>query len=164
MPKEEAEAVAEAVFAELTQAIGGIGYSQVSGGVAASARMPTYTDSYDEPCMLGGHITGTFTVVDNTDDNFTGPLSMTMVVTPHGCVLSVGSRNITVEGAPSLNITANMTFDEGEVVGNFTMHVSGGLKWTGAKRCALDYTITANFEGHGTASGTACGHPISESF
>lgn len=127
----------------------------------ASAVAPTATGS--APCRLGGRMYASATFVDNTDANGTGSVSATVSMNPQDCVVSTGTKLITVNGDPSLDMSFQMNFLRGNLNSDIVWRGSGAIRWDGG-RCAMNFTATLDALGeHGTMRGTICGYPVNES-
>lgn len=165
----EAQAVMGALFTQVFSASSAIFSSRtptnVAGGVLASraplaATTSTYTGT--AACPLGGTISLTYADTYSVDANGTGSMVVDYSYTPRGCVVSVGNRNVTVNGAPTLAMHLSANFVAGSIVGDMSIRETGGFSWSGGN-CAVDYTATYNANGSYRSSGTVCGQDVSSS-
>jgi hypothetical protein len=166
----EEQQVTAAVFTEISTALaqsGGYSVSSIANGrLATTARLAqanatTTTISVSGDCSLGGHITSTMTSTDNIDDNGTGTGTVTGQFNILGCVVSTGTRNITVDGNPNIALELSMSFAQYELT-QMSWKMNGGFKWNGGS-CDLHYNTTLNGDFKGSGSYSVCGHSYSYS-
>lgn len=175
----EARTVANALFDQVLGAAGNttdlssqraVGFVQLHAqrAVRPSAVRPrasatTTTLPINAACPLGGSITGSGTISENLDANGTGTEAAMITYAPQGCVVSAGSRNVTVNGAPAITMAINVPLVAGQPASTATVQVGGGFSWAGGT-CRLNYTVSVTPNGTGTISGTACGQDVSGSY
>jgi len=163
----EAFQVASAVFEELSTALESAGFSSANASKAAKrasmALASTTTLNTSGNCTRGGKITYTGSFTDNTNSQGTGLVTETGTFTPVGCVVSTGTRNISIDGNPNLSWNFNMNFVQFAQSGNATWTFGGGFRWSGGS-CDMNYTMTFTPSFAGTISGTICGQSVSQSF
>jgi hypothetical protein len=165
----EAGAVATAVFAELGRALSNVdvGAAPRARALAPAAFRAAADDgmsgSLSGNCQRGGRITLEYRYASNMNSAGTGTMTGTMKLTPQGCVVSTGERDITVNGAPSLDFTYTAAYTNGEPTATTSFRGTGGFTWSGGN-CMMDYTVTMTPQGGGRASGTVCGERIDQAF
>ncbi len=125
-------------------------------------------ESFNEsiPCESGtldlsGSMTGS---VD--DQTFDIDIMMDVSWDPNACVVTDGTNTFTVDGAPRVDLTLDMTSTQdaltlsGTETGGFSFTTSDGRSGS----CALDVTfsvVTVGSNVTSTVTGTICGHPAS---
>ena len=104
-----------------------------------------------------GSLTGS---IDN--DTGDGVLWLQIIFTYTDCTFSVGTRNLTVNGNPSLTLTGNFSFLGGQPATQQTLSLSGALSTTLIQFCAINLTMNVATAGTGTTtvSGTVCGRQV----
>ncbi|HEY0777518.1 MAG TPA: hypothetical protein VGD56_06080 [Gemmatirosa sp.] len=171
----EATTVADALF---SQAFGGLtasgAFDRSTAGIVA-LRAPavrganyaqtatTTTYAVTAACPLGGNITGVDTSSFGLDSTGTGTVGGSFTYTPHGCVVSAGSRNVTVDGDPSISMSISMPYVDERWSAAATFRMSGGFRWSGGN-CVIDYTAVVTPSGSSTITGTVCGQNVSGSY
>jgi hypothetical protein len=170
---DEAEVVATALFDEvldaLSTALGRLGLSREAALQSSRTGPPpltateTFTMTVDERCDLGGRITGSMTITDNTDAFGTGLVSGTLSLNPQRCVVSTGKRSISVDGNPALTYTFGMSFVRDVQSTDFVFRGTGGIRW-GQESCTINYTVRITPSGSGSITGTVCDRPVEERF
>ena len=172
----EAQTVASALFTQLFGALGtsaGFARSSAAANATVFSRMPAAagaraadatptTNTFSAACPLGGTVAGSFTESDNVDANGTGTVAVSATYTPTACVVSTGSRNVTVSGAPSLTMTVNMSLVRYVQSGSASLEMGGGFAYEGGT-CQVNYAASFNAAGHGTIRGSICGQDVSQS-
>lgn len=165
---QEARAVAVAIFDEIDRALGdSVGVSATrlavapqAGATRSLAFMPTFTSPVNSSCQRGGTLSGTLTFTDNTDAQGTGTITEALAITPHGCVVPTGTRNIAVNG--QINLELNATLVNAEPTSELVMRTTGKLTWDGGS-CDLDYSLHFTVQGAVTLTGTVCGQSVAGS-
>jgi hypothetical protein len=114
-------------------------------------------------CPVGGRagangsLTGS---IDNTTGD--GVLWLQIVFTYTDCAFSVGTRDVTVNGNPSLTLTGTFSFLGGQPATQQTLRLSGALSTSVIGFCAISLTMNVATAGNGTTtvSGTVCGRSV----
>ena len=146
-PLTTAEALA--VYGELQAALN----DALAPPIASAAAEPIPTTTAN--CDLGGSISLSGDV-SQSGDNITFTLNEDI----NGCVISSGGVTFTVNGAPRIVMSGDISFSGTTLSGTFDM--TGGFDYTSddgrAGGCAMDVTVD-----YGTfaVSGTICGNSIS---
>ena len=154
-----------AVMAAFGSAFDSVGVSAVQAPGAAPARAAiSVNENFDMsvPCE-----SGTFDVsgsMSGSVDDQTFDMDVTMDVTwdPNGCVVSDEANTFTVDGAPEVNVSLDMTSTEDAVTVSGTE--TGGFSFTSSDgrsgSCSLDVTfsvVTGSANVENTITGTVCG-------
>ena len=154
--------------AEVAAVIAAFGSSFDSVGVSAAAAPARAAISFNEsfdlsvPCESGtlqvsGSISGT---VD--DVTFDSDITTTVSWDPNACVVSDGTNTFTIDGAPQINLTLDLTSTQdaltlsGTETGGFSFTSSDGRSGS----CGLDVTFSILSDSTGITSnvtGTICG-------
>ena len=114
-------------------------------------------------CPVGGRagangsLTGS---IDNETGN--GVLWLQIIFTYTDCAFSVGTRDVTVNGNPSLTLTGTFNFLGGQPATQQTLRLSGALSTNVIGFCAISLTMNVATAGTGTTtvSGTVCGRSV----
>lgn len=85
--------------------------------------------------------------------------------TPAACVITVGDEQFTIDGDPSLDVTARIERVGGELSGEQNIEIAGGFTWSTdsdrAGECDVDLTLVFDAEAQSrSVSGTFCGTSI----
>ena len=123
-------------------------------------------NSYVVACPLGGQVTITGTVVDETVAD-TARLTVDHAASPSGCRVSSGGAHFTVDGRPHVRERMILTLVGFEAF-NLEGSVAGTLDWQSDGRsgsCNIDMALSGAPDTSGTGSsvaavltGTLCGH------
>lgn len=114
-------------------------------------------------CPAGGHAGASGSITGSVDSQSgDGVLWLQMMFTYTDCTFSVGSRNLIVNGNPSLTLTGNFTHLGGQPATQQTLKLSGALSTSVIQFCAINLTMNLATAGSGstTVSGTVCGRQI----
>lgn len=161
----EAQTVASALFAQIFGALGttaGFAQRVPASGALLFSRVAATTNTFSGACPLGGSVSGTYTENGTLDANGTGTIAMTSTYAPSGCVVSTGSRNVTVNGAPALTMSVSVPLVRYAQSGIATFQMGGGFSYD-AGTCQINYTVSFSAAGHGTITGSVCGQDVSQS-
>jgi hypothetical protein len=155
----EARAIASAMFANLTRAVGSP--TPTSNNVAVqsvAAAGPTVTANINANCSNGGTIAGTFGLTSDVDANGNGTVTGAVTVSAAHCNVDTGERIISVDGG--FNFDFNVGLSNHRPSSDFVWVATGTLVWTGGS-CTLDYTVRITKNGTRTVTGTVCGVDVS---
>lgn len=135
-------------------------------GSAVTAGVGTATGSrfaFTANCPLGGTVSGSVDVTDPPNADGTGTVTGTMSYAPRACVVSTGSRTVTVDGDPSVLTTFTLAVTSRTATPAVTSMVKGGVRVDGVA-CALDYAVAAAQGGRPSVTGTVCGRAVSGTY
>jgi len=115
-------------------------------------------------CPVGGRAGANGSITGSIDnDTGDGVLWLQIIFTYTDCTFSVGTRNLTINGNPSLTLTGTFTFLGGQPATQQTLSLSGALSTSIISFCAISLTMNVVTAGNGTTtvSGTVCGRQVS---
>ena len=152
----EARAIASAVFANLSRAVGSPTPTSNANVAAQSvaAAGPTVTVNIHADCSKGGTIAGTFSLTSDLNANGNGTVSGAVSVAAAHCNIDTGERIISADGG--FNFDFNVGLANHLPSSDFVWVATGTLVWTGGS-CTLDYTVKIAKNGTRTVTGTVCG-------
>ncbi len=140
-----------AVFAALQTALS----SALTPPMAAAAAEPIPTTTAS--CMGGGNISLSGDVNQNGTNNFTFNIKEEI----NDCRVSSGGIDFTVNGAPSINMSGDITLNGTTLSGTFDM--TGGFSYTSSDDRAGSCSINVSVDYSTFAvSGSICGNSISQ--
>jgi hypothetical protein len=126
----------------------------------------TYTFDETSSCPRGGNIRMQGTIVDDTNAQGTGPVSLQFTQTPNGCRVDTDERGIfEMNGNPNLGFSFSANFIDDEPAEEFlTAKYTGGFRWNGDGRtgsCSMDLTFRISWLSDAvTVTGTLCGNSV----
>ena len=147
--------------------------SRVSASSLASSLEPAnvlvsvpinFQYSSTHSCPVGGRAGANGSLTGSIDnDTGDGVLWLQIVFTYTDCAFSVGTRDVTVNGNPSLTLTGTFSFLGGQPATQQTLRLSGALSTSIISFCAISLTMNVVTAGNGTTtvSGTVCGRQVS---
>jgi hypothetical protein len=115
-------------------------------------------------CPAGGRAGANGSITGSIDsETGDGVLWLQILFTYTDCTFSVGTRDVTVNGNPSLTLTGNFSYLGGEPATQQTLSLSGALSTTFIQFCGINLTFNVATAGNGstTVSGTVCGRQVS---
>ncbi len=138
--------------------------SLASSGEANVSVPVNFQYSSTHSCPVGGRAGANGSVTGSIDnDTGDGALWLQIIFTYTDCTFSVGTRNLTINGNPSLTLTGTFTFLGGQPATQQTLSLSGALSTSIISFCAISLTMNVATAGNGTTtvSGTVCGRQVS---
>ena len=174
LTSQEAATVADVLVSQVFGALdggaaldrSGTSFSRSAAQLARGARpagVAALSTTFNASCPLGGNITGTTSQSGALDTTGSGTIAVLVTYTPNACVVSTGTRHVTVNGAPSLAMSVSVPFVAFVESGVVSVQTTGGFSWEGGN-CPVNYAATYNTAGHGTVSGSVCGQSVADSF
>jgi hypothetical protein len=115
-------------------------------------------------CPSGGTATDRGRIAGVLDAALTGDATLEAA---QGFAACKPNGSLTIDGAPGTTATGTVRFVDGQLADRQTVRIAGSVRYASADRsgtCAVDVTVTFSRTLHGSASGTACGQAVDESF
>jgi hypothetical protein len=115
-------------------------------------------------CPSGGTATDRGRITGTLDAKLTGDAALEAAQGFSGCK---PKASLTIDGAPGTTATGTARFVNGQLADPQTVRIAGSVRYASADRngtCAVDVAVTFSRALHGSASGTACGEPLNETF
>jgi hypothetical protein len=150
----EARAIASAVFADLTRAVGSERPTSGNGVPNSVAVGSVVTANLNANCSNGGAIGGTFSLTSDLNANGSGNVSGKVSVAAADCNINTGQRIVTANGGYDFGFSVGLS--NGAQSSDFVWVATGNLAWTGGS-CKLDYTVRITRSGTRSVTGTVCG-------
>jgi hypothetical protein len=146
-----------AIFAELQSAV-----ADALGGVApAPARVSTPLPEVTGQCLGGGTVTISGEVDDNIDPQTgLGTVTFSLVESIDACVVQTTGSTFTVNGAPNLLISGDLTVGEDFALEG-TYDMDGGFRYTSddGRSGTCDVDVSLDFSDY-SLSGQVCGQSV----
>jgi len=126
----------------------------------------TLTCPIDEQfaCPAGGTASDRGRIAGVLDATLTGEATLDAVQGFSGCK---PNASLTIDGAPGTTATGTARFVDGQLADQQTVRIAGSVRYASTDKsgtCAVDVKVTFDRALHGSASGTACGEPLGETF
>jgi hypothetical protein len=127
----------------------------------------TFTFDQTASCPRGGNVRVQGTIVDNTNAQGTGAVSLQFTQTPNACRVDTEQNGVfEMNGNPHLGFSMSANFVDDEPAEEFlTAQYTGGFRWSGGGRsgsCSLDLTFRIGWLTEVvTVTGSLCGNTVS---
>ncbi len=126
----------------------------------------TLTCPIDEQlaCPSGGTATDRGRITGVLDASLTGDAALEATQGFAGCK---PNASLTIDGAPGTTATGTARFVNGQLADTLTVRIAGSVRYASAGEsgtCGVDVTVTFSRALHGSASGTACGDSLNQTF
>lgn len=154
------------IASQLMFSIVGMGF--IGAGVTADgepAILAEETISETVPCEAGGTVTVEGTFGHNLDEQGTGTFAYDLRQRPNDCGMQTSQGVFRVTGSPHLQLTANVTTQNFQLVGVSTWTFVGGFTFTGSGgtgSCQVNMAWSINWQApeQTAVTGSMCGHPL----
>jgi hypothetical protein len=133
---------------------------------ACSGASCTLTCPIDEQiaCPSGGTATDRGRISGVLDASLTGDATLDAAQGFAGCK---PNASLTIDGAPGTTASGTARFVNGQLADTQTVRIAGSVRYASTDKsgtCAVDVTVTFSRALHGSASGSACGESLQETF
>lgn len=146
-----------AIFAELQSAVA----DALSGVAQAPALVSTPLPEVTGPCLGGGTVTISGNIDDNIDPQTgVGTIAFALVQAVDDCVVETTGSTFTVNGAPNLLISGDLTVGEDFALSG-TYDMDGGFRYTSddGRAGTCDVDVSLDFSDY-SLSGQVCGQSV----
>lgn len=120
------------------------------------------------PCPAGGQVVLSWSADVSWDDE-TGDLTLDVAGSQDhdACAFTRQAVTFTVNGDPDISLDAHLEIDNHQPVGEHTLNIQGGFRWSSsddrAGSCPINVEAITNFATQTrTIEGEVCGHTVSE--
>ena len=115
-------------------------------------------------CPSGGAATDRGRIAGVLDASLTGDATLDATQGFAGCK---PNASLTIDGAPGTTAKGTARFVNGQLADTQTVRIAGSVRYASVDKsgtCNVDVTVTFSRALHGSASGTACGESLNETF
>lgn len=138
------------------------------GSAPLKAVPVTFPISHTESCEGSGSISVSGSISGDIDQNGSGSLSLSITETVTDCRITKNLKEFVVSSDPTLQMTGDFTFTNGQPSGVQSLSFSGSFTWTSGDGrsggCGMNLTVTFDpTTATGSMTGDVCGQSISRS-